>query len=183
IGEPLARFGWPAARQSVGEHDGINRTGRGAGNAFDLKPAVVEQMVEHAPGEGAERAAALQRQIDALLGFGRAVLVAAESAREEFDHRLLRDPAAVDRLRRAGNGTRLVTAQEYDKRADGLRSRELMHWLLLRQHRAPGIVGAEILSLGTGVELLLDQRRQYPARADGVAGDAGIGGLDRHHFG
>ena len=31
-----------------------------------VEPPVLEQMVEHAPGEGAMRAAALQRQIDAL---------------------------------------------------------------------------------------------------------------------
>src|SRR5262249_39098695 len=32
----------------------------------DLQPLVLEQPVEHAPGKGAVRAAALERQIDAL---------------------------------------------------------------------------------------------------------------------
>src|SRR5262249_10494144 len=39
---------------------------RRAGDAFDLDAAVVEQLIEHAPGERAMRAAALQRQIDRL---------------------------------------------------------------------------------------------------------------------
>src|SRR5262249_57078712 len=34
--------------------------------AFDLDSAVVEQLIEHAPGERAMRTAALQRQIDRL---------------------------------------------------------------------------------------------------------------------
>src|SRR5690606_3475395 len=38
--------------------------GRGAGNAFDLQPLLLEQAVEHAPGEGAMGAAALQGQVD-----------------------------------------------------------------------------------------------------------------------
>ena len=66
IGKALARFLSPAAHQSVGQQHGIDRAGRGAGDAFDLEPAVFQQMIEHAPGEGAVRAAALQREIDAL---------------------------------------------------------------------------------------------------------------------
>ena len=62
----VARLVGPAAGEPVGEHDRIDRACRGAGNALDLEPAIVEQLVEHAPGEGAVRAAALQRQIDPL---------------------------------------------------------------------------------------------------------------------
>ncbi len=39
---------------------------------IDTEAAVVEEMIEHAPGEGAMRAAALQRQADAFLRFARA---------------------------------------------------------------------------------------------------------------
>ncbi len=31
---------------------------------FDLEPGLLEQTVEHAPGEGAVRPAALERQVD-----------------------------------------------------------------------------------------------------------------------
>ncbi len=64
IGEPRPRLVRPPAIEPVGEHDGIDRAGRGAGNALDLEAAVVEQLIEHAPGEGAMRAAALQREVD-----------------------------------------------------------------------------------------------------------------------
>src|SRR5262249_7147644 len=56
----------PPAREPVGEHDRIHRARRGSRHAFDRKPAVSEQMVEHAPGESAVRAAALQREVDLL---------------------------------------------------------------------------------------------------------------------
>ena len=87
VGEPLACFVGSAALQAVGEHHGVDRAGRGAGNALDGKPPVLEQMIEHAPGEGAVRAAALQREVDALLPLRRVFLVtAAKGAGEKFDH-------------------------------------------------------------------------------------------------
>ena len=58
--------GRPAAGQAVGEGDAVHGAGAGAADAGDLEPAVLEQPVEHAPGEGAVRAAALQRQVDPL---------------------------------------------------------------------------------------------------------------------
>src|SRR5262249_23533399 len=66
IGEPLARLVRPAAGEPVGEHDRVHRSRRRAGDAFDPDPAVVEPLIEHAPGEGAVRAAALQGEIDRL---------------------------------------------------------------------------------------------------------------------
>ena len=68
IGEALARFIAPAARQSVGEQHGVDRAGGRAGDALDLEPPVIEQVIEHAPAERAIGAAALQREIDALCG-------------------------------------------------------------------------------------------------------------------
>jgi GAF domain-containing protein len=56
----------PAACQPVRQHDGVHRAGRGTGDALDLDPRVLEHMIEHTPGEGAVRAAALQRQVDLL---------------------------------------------------------------------------------------------------------------------
>ena len=53
IGQPLARFLAPAARQPVGQQHGVDRAGGSAGNALDLEPPVVEQVIEHAPAEGA----------------------------------------------------------------------------------------------------------------------------------
>src|ERR1019366_7886414 len=52
---------------------------------FDLEPPVVEQVIEHAPAEGAERATALQREIDAL-GRGRRRRIAANGANDGFNH-------------------------------------------------------------------------------------------------
>ena len=64
-----------ALRQTVGEHDGVDAAGAGRGDAVEADPSVFEQAVEHAPGEGAVTAAALERQVDRLLfGNGRARL-------------------------------------------------------------------------------------------------------------
>src|SRR6476620_1070768 len=54
----------PAGSQSVGEHDRIDGAGARSGDALEFEPAFLEQAIEHAPGEGAVAAAALQRQID-----------------------------------------------------------------------------------------------------------------------
>src|SRR5690606_40423921 len=54
----------PAAHVAVDQHRRVHRPGRGAGNAFDLQPLLLEQAVEHAPGEGAMGTAALQGQVD-----------------------------------------------------------------------------------------------------------------------
>ena len=68
IGEPLPRLLRPAAREPVGEHHRVHGAGGGAGDAVDGDPPVGQQLVEHAPGEGAMRPAALEGEVD---GFGR----------------------------------------------------------------------------------------------------------------
>jgi len=57
---------WAAAREAVGDHHRIYRACRGARDALDRQPAVFEQIIEYAPGEGAVGAAALQGEIDAF---------------------------------------------------------------------------------------------------------------------
>ena len=49
---------------AMGEDRGVHRAGRGAGDRLDLDPGLLQQPVEHAPGQGAVRSAALQRQVD-----------------------------------------------------------------------------------------------------------------------
>ena len=66
IRQPLARFLRPAADQAVRQHHRIDRAGRSARQAVDADPAVFQQLIDHAPGEGAMGAAALQGEIDAL---------------------------------------------------------------------------------------------------------------------
>ncbi len=66
IGKPFLRLFASAAGETVGQHHGVDGSRRGAGNALDDKPLVAQKLFEHAPGEGAMRAAALQREIDAL---------------------------------------------------------------------------------------------------------------------
>ena len=53
---------------AVGQHGGVHGAGRGAGDAVDLEPRLFQQPVEHAPGEGAVRAAALQGEVDGDIG-------------------------------------------------------------------------------------------------------------------
>jgi hypothetical protein len=66
IREPLARLVSAAAGEAVGQHDRVHRTRRRSRNAFDLGAAVLEQLIEDAPGKGTVRAAALQSEIDRL---------------------------------------------------------------------------------------------------------------------
>jgi len=49
---------------AVDQHRGIHRARRGPGDPLDAQPRLLEQAVEHAPGERAVRAAALQREVD-----------------------------------------------------------------------------------------------------------------------
>ncbi len=86
LSKPLARLFRPAAHQAVGQHHRIHRARRGAGHAVYAEPAVFQQLIEHAPGEGAMRAAALESQVDAFLRTIRLRLLAAEPPGEEFVH-------------------------------------------------------------------------------------------------
>ncbi|MNN51013.1 hypothetical protein D3C81_1656280 [compost metagenome] len=56
----LARAGAAALQQPVGQHRAVHGAGAGGADALDRQPAVLQQAVEHAPGEGAVHAAALQ---------------------------------------------------------------------------------------------------------------------------
>jgi hypothetical protein len=42
-----------ARRQPIGEHDGVDRAGARSSDAFEMQGFLVEQAVEHAPGERA----------------------------------------------------------------------------------------------------------------------------------
>ena len=54
-----------AVRGITIDHDGaVHGSGRGARDTIEAKPVLLQQAVEHAPGEGAMRAAALQREVD-----------------------------------------------------------------------------------------------------------------------
>ncbi len=60
----LPRARGPAFDIAVGEHRGVHRARRRAGNTVDFKPWLFEQTIENAPGERPMRASALQRKID-----------------------------------------------------------------------------------------------------------------------
>ena len=62
--ERLARAGRPALLMAVDQHRGVHRARGCPGDAVDLEPGLFQQTIEHAPGERAMRAAALQREID-----------------------------------------------------------------------------------------------------------------------
>ena len=64
VSSAVPRARRPRLGIAVDQHRGIHRARRRAGDAVDLEPRLLEQPVEHAPGEGAVRAAALQREID-----------------------------------------------------------------------------------------------------------------------
>lgn len=53
-----------AARETIRKGHGIHRSRRLARNHGDLDPAILEQGVENASGEGAMRPTALKRQVD-----------------------------------------------------------------------------------------------------------------------
>jgi uncharacterized protein involved in exopolysaccharide biosynthesis len=57
-------------REAMGQRHGIHGTGTGAADAGKAKAPVLQQRVQHAPGEGPVRAPALQRQIQTLWGGG-----------------------------------------------------------------------------------------------------------------
>ena len=52
--------------EAVGEDDGVHRSGAGGADAFEGDAFIFQQPVEHAPGEGAVRAAALERQVNGM---------------------------------------------------------------------------------------------------------------------
>ena len=69
----LARIvpGCKALGIAAGQGHGVDRAGAGAAQALERDALVRQQRVEHAPGEGAVRAAALQSQIEGPHGGSR----------------------------------------------------------------------------------------------------------------
>ena len=45
----------PPSTIAFGENNGVHRAGAGAGDRLDVEPLILEDRVEHAPGEGAMR--------------------------------------------------------------------------------------------------------------------------------
>ncbi len=62
MGELFARGVAAAGGEAVGEKHGVEGARRGTAHRVEIDLAGFEQAVEHAPGEGAKRAAALQSQ-------------------------------------------------------------------------------------------------------------------------
>ena len=54
----------PALGETVGEHHGVHGARRRSRDAVDAEPRLLQQPIEDAPGEGAVRASALERQIN-----------------------------------------------------------------------------------------------------------------------
>ena len=68
----LAGAGDAIAGEAVGEDDRVHRAGAGARDRLDVDAAVLDQAVDHTPGEGAVGAAALKREANRLhVGAGR----------------------------------------------------------------------------------------------------------------
>jgi len=97
--------------------------------------------------------------------------------------RLLGDPAAVHVPRHAAYLLGGIAAQEHRQCAELLGRDEFAGGLLLHQQLLLGLQDGNAFFLGTRVDLLLHQRRQHPARADRVDGEAGLRGLQRHRLG
>ena len=135
-----------ALGQAVGQHHRVHRPGAGGGDALERDALVLEQAVEHAPGEGAVGAAALQGEVDRLDLDG----AVAASCRARVAGRSIvcvsmavlpdacvsvRGPAAVDRQRRAGDRGGARRAQEHGQRAQLLDGGEALVGLVLRAAR------------------------------------------------
>src|SRR5262245_31610668 len=63
-GQRLPRPFAPADGQAVGQYSGVHRARAGRADALEPDARVLENAVEHAPGERAVRAAALQCEVD-----------------------------------------------------------------------------------------------------------------------
>ncbi len=59
------------AREAIGDHDRVDGAGAGAADRLDAEPVVFQQPVQHAPGEGAVGAAALESKGDLSSSHGR----------------------------------------------------------------------------------------------------------------
>ena len=97
--QPLPSAVRPALQPAVDHHDAVHRSGACPGHRLEGQAPVLDQRVEHAPGEGPVRAAALQGQSHRLLGPG---------AGEELVGRLHRQGLDPVRDRNFGDGGRRV---------------------------------------------------------------------------
>ena len=102
VGEPLSRVLGAAAPSPSATSAALTAPAEVPADALDLEPAIGQDLVEHAPGEGAVRAAALQREVDAL---------ARPLRPQPPDHR----PAAV---RPGGGGKQLLQENRKHSRID-----------------------------------------------------------------
>ena len=91
--------------------------------------------------------------------------------------------SAFDRERRARHGGGGVTAKEQRKCADLLRRHEPARRLGVQKHVPDHLLFADAARPGRLGDLLLHQRRQHVARADGIDGDAVLGRLQRYGLG
>src|SRR3954454_8867762 len=117
------------------------------------------------------------------LASGRALRVATSTCLFMASSRSVCGPAAVDRQRRAGDRSRGLAREEDRQRADLLDGREALVRLLREQHVADHLLAWDPMRLRLAFDLRLDERRPDVARADGVAGDVLLGGLERRHLG
>ena len=92
-------------------------------------------------------------------------------------------PAAVHRQSRTANLRSSLRTQKHGQRTDLLGRREFMGRLLFRQQFGFGLIDRDLLACGPLPDLLVDQCRQDPTRADCIAGNPGRGGLKRYNLG
>src|SRR5262249_38740212 len=95
----------------------------------------------------------------------------------------MRRPAAIDRKRGAGDGCGRVGREEDGYAAELLRGGETLIRLLREQHVADDFLARNAVSLCLACDLRFDQRRVDIARADRIAGDAHLGGLESRDLG
>src|SRR5215211_5010376 len=117
------------------------------------------------------------------LASGRALRVAISTCVFMASSRSVRGPAAVDWQRRPGDRSRGFAREEDRQRADLLDGREALVRLLREKHVADHLLAGDPMRLRLAFDLRLDERRPDVARADGIAGDVLLGGLERRHLG
>ena len=66
----LARAVAAVPGPAVGQNHGVHGAGARSGDRLEIEPSVLQQRVEHAPGEGAMRSPALQGEIDGFIASG-----------------------------------------------------------------------------------------------------------------
>src|SRR5258706_166780 len=93
--------------------------------------------------------------------------------------RLLRVPASVATQGHPANLVRRRGAEEPRKSTDVLRRHESLGGLLPAHHRDRSLVKGDPLLIRAALNLNACEGRQYPSRADRVAGDGALSSLQR----